>query len=107
MTRYSAKQSQEVYFWGVGDPDKVVFLIKTHIKCLGKRWSSGHGEILSVEAFEMDDDNSWVTIKGTPARPLPVAMWEGDTLPTKNLAMQFPYWASPKTEAVYPMSWVV
>lgn len=106
VTTYKAKDSAEVYFWGVGDPEKIVSLLKNHIQGIGKRWSNGHGEILDIDYYELEDDFSWVTAKGNPARPLPVDMWDGDS-PTMDLATHFPYWESPKTKAVFPLSWVV
>lgn len=108
MTRYKGKLCKEVYFWGVGDVDKVLYLLRTYITSLGKRFNSGQGQILSIEAYELNNDFSWVTKNGTPARPLPASMWKGKATRIDDRTISFPYWeAKNKVPAVFPTSWVI
>ena len=107
MTVYKAKDASEVYFWGVGDPDKVVFLLKTYIQCLGKRFNSGQGEIIDIQYYELDHDFSWETEEGNPARPLPVELWQGKETPCNKQTVKYPYWSDAKVNAVFPTAWVI
>ena len=110
MSAYPGIQSHEVYFYGVGDPDKVVHLIHTYILGIGKRSNAGAGEIVGIDWREMDDDHSWKTSKGQPARPLPIELWKqigGDAATqTDEMSVSLPYWATPKVKAVFPRSLV-
>lgn len=111
LSAYPGIESREVHFYGVGDPDKVAHLIHTFILGIGKRSNAGAGEIIGVDWVEIEDDRSWVTAKGKPARPLPVDLWEslgGDVnVPTAPLSVSLPYWDTPKVTAVFPDSLVV
>lgn len=108
MSAYPGIESRQVYFFGVGDPEKAAHLIHSFILGIGKRSNAGAGEITGVEWVEMDDDQSWVTAKGKPARPLPVGIWEklgGDmSIQTAPLSVSLPYWETPKVTAVFPES---
>lgn len=108
MTTYLAKDSSEVYFWGVGDPTKVVALLKNYIPCLGKRCATGQGQIRDIECIELDDDYSWKTEKGDPARPLPVSLWDNSDTPELMTTVNYPYWETANNvKAVYPSAWVI
>lgn len=110
MTEYLGISSQEVYFWGVGDPDAVEYLINNYLLGIGKRSNAGAGEILSVNYTEIEEDLSWVTRKGLPARPLPVEVWRTISeveLPTVPLRVNVPYYRSEEVQAVFPKSYLV
>ncbi len=111
MSSYAGIAAKEVYFWGVGDPERAAYLIETYIPGIGKRANIGAGQIMSVSWSEVDDDRSWTTRKGTPARPLPLDLWiamGGDSAAaTAPLAITLPYWEEQAVEAVFPVSLVV
>lgn len=99
-------QAKEVRFFGVGDPEKTVALIQHYIPGLGKRTNGGAGEIVGVHWLPTEEDYSWVLPDGSPARPLPVAIWQeigGDpSAPVAPAPVTLPYWESPKVDAVSP-----
>lgn len=105
LTRYQAISTPHAWFYGLGDPDACVFLIENFIQGLGKRANGGAGEITGVNWFETDEDLSWVSEKGQPARPLPKELWAeimGTTLPVSRLAVRPPYWQTERVPAVFP-----
>lgn len=110
LDSYPGFSAKEIYFWGVGDPEKTANLIRNFIPGIGKRCNAGAGEIVDVLVFETDDDYSWKTERGDPARPLPVAIWEKiggrADIPTTPLAISFPSWGAPCVDVVFPMSLV-
>lgn len=110
MSAYPGIDAREVYFWGVGNPERVVELILDFIPGIGKRANAGAGQIIAADWLETDSDLSWMTASGHPARPLPVDLWKrigGTDMPSAALAVQLPYWQTDKVEAVVPMSLVV
>lgn len=108
LSAYPGIDSREVYFWGVGDPDKTVSMISEFIPGIGKRASSGAGQIIGVSWVETDEDYSWVTQKGMPARPLPVEIWKqiapdtSQVIKSMPMAVRLPYWETPQVDAVFP-----
>lgn len=108
MSAYPGIESREVYFWGVGDPERTAHLIRNFIPGIGKRCNGGAGEIDEVDWIELEDDYSWKTRTGRPARPLPLALWErlgGDpSAPVAPMAVTLPYWLNEKVVAVFPDS---
>jgi hypothetical protein len=109
LSSYQGINSPEVYFWGVGDPDRVVELIQNHIQGLGKRSNAGSGQIIGI-SWEEAEDQSWVTANGTPARPLPVDLWteisDGKKAPVASIAVSLPYWNGQAVDAVSPQGFV-
>lgn len=105
MDSYPGVSVREVYFWGDGDPEKCVFLIENFIHGIGKRANTGAGQILRVTADETDEDYSWVTESGRPARPLPMEVWKElglDGVPAGEAVVSLPYWDGEKVSAVSP-----
>lgn len=108
LDSYPAINCREVYFWGVGDGERCAQLVRHYIVGIGRRANAGAGQIGAVNV-EPDDDYSWVTLRGTPARPLPKTVWEqvsDSPAPTMPLAVDVPYYRSPRVEAVFPTSLV-
>ena len=112
MTAYPGIDAREVYFWGVGDPERAAQMIADFIPGIGKRATSGAGQITDVSWVESDEDYSWVLPSGLPARPLPIAVWKqlgrrkDQSLNTMPLAVRLPYWQTPPEEAVFPLNLV-
>lgn len=106
LQSYSGIFSSEVVFWGVGDVDQVEYLLKYFVLGIGKRSNAGAGEIGSIEVDEIEEDYSWITKEGKPARPLPIEIWsqlEGDQAwPVMPHAVTVPYWAGVARDAVVP-----
>ncbi|TKD35293.1 hypothetical protein [Azotobacter chroococcum] len=110
MSSYQGIRSREVYWWGVGDPERTVELIQHHIQGIGKRSNAGAGQVESVR-WEDSEDHSWITVKSRPARPLPVALWSaisgGRPAAVGKVAVRLPYWNGELADAVFPESLVV
>ncbi|WP_395009075.1 hypothetical protein [Undibacterium sp.] len=108
LQTYPGIFSREVFFWGVGDPDKVSHLIKNFILGIGKRCNAGAGEIADVEVTVIDEDLSWITKEGKPARPLPAEVWSSLEIegrkewPVIPHAVTVPYWSGNLCSAVVP-----
>lgn len=105
MDSYSGIEAQQIYFWGLGDPDAVVTLIQNYIPGIGKRSNAGAGQIDSLQADVIAEDRSWLTQAGLPARPLPKALWERLSplrLQTMPMAVDVPYWSAEQVDAVFP-----
>lgn len=103
---YPSIEAREVFFWGVGDAEACASLIQRYIPGLGKRASSGAGEIIRVFVDD-SDDHSWVTKSDTPARPLPVSLWKKISanecpITPMPMAVDIPYWDTPHVDAVFP-----
>lgn len=108
LSAYPGYRSNEVYFYGVGDVERVVYLLANFLPGIGKRANTGAGEIISVSATETDEDYSWRLPDGSPARPLPREAWlrlGGDaSVASMPLAVVLPYWQSGKVDAVFPVT---
>ena len=110
MNMYAGIYSHEVYFWGVGDPDAVEELLSTYILGIGKRANAGAGEIMSVQCETVEDDFSWITSRGLPARPLPIDIWNTLSdldVPTMPMAIIVPYYDTEEVLAVFPTAVLV
>lgn len=109
MSDYPAIDARTVIFFGKGDPDRVVELIKNNIPGLGRRANAGAGEILDVHWVKVSSerDCSWITASGNPARPLPLSIWNQVSghrkVPVADLTVQVPYWSGDLVQAVYPL----
>lgn len=107
LISYRALVAPEIYFWGVGDPERVVQLIEDFIPSIGRKHNSGGGQVMAVR-WEEDEDFSWVTSEGKPARQLPVAVWEklgqDAEVYSADVAVRLPYWTTEKIRAVLPES---
>ena len=108
MSNYAGIDARTVVFFGKGDPDRVAEMIRTNIPGLGRRANAGAGEILDVNCVKMpaERDCSWVMPNGTPARPLPLEVWNRISghrkVPVAELTVQVPYWSGDLVQAVYP-----
>ena len=108
MSNYAGIDARTVVFFGKGDPDRVAEMIRTNIPGLGRRANAGAGEILDVNCVKMpaERDCSWVMPNGTPARPLPLEVWNRISghrkVPVAELTVQVPYWSGHLVQAVYP-----
>ena len=110
ITEYPGIFSKEVYFWGVGDMKSVEFLLSNFIIGIGKRSNAGAGEIAQVHVEEIDDDYSWITRNGHPARPLPIELWKklrGTERPSIPAAVTVPYHNGIEVDAVFPQKRVI
>lgn len=109
MSNYAGIDAKTVVFFGKGDPDRVVELIKNNIPGLGRRANAGAGEILDVSWVKIpaDRDCSWIMANGSPARPLPLVVWNRISghrkVPVADLTVQVPYWSGDAVLAVYPL----
>lgn len=109
MDSYPGIAAREVYFWGVGDTEKIVGLIDDYVLGIGKRANAGAGEIIDIRCDEIDEDFSWMTAKGLPARPLPLSIWKkigGKELESLDVAVTLPYWEVEAVKAVVPVGLV-
>lgn len=108
MSNYAGMDARTVVFFGVGDPERVVDLIQNNLPGLGRRANAGAGEIVGVTWKRMEEDYSWVTASGLPARPLPLALWNkisaNRQVPVADLTVQVPYWNGELVSAVYPLA---
>lgn len=108
MSKYQAINSREVYFWGVGDPERACSLIQTFIPGIGKRSGAGSGEIIDVR-YDLEESQScaWLSVKEEPMRPMPLWLWSQITgnrpAPVVQHAVDLPYWDSDTVEAVIPL----
>ncbi|AVK02586.1 hypothetical protein CSB93_7004 (plasmid) [Pseudomonas paraeruginosa] len=109
MSSYAGIDAKTVIFFGKGDPDRVVELIKNNIPGLGRRANAGAGEIIDVSWVKVsaDRDCSWIMPSGSPARPLPLDVWNRISghrkMPVADLTVRVPYWSGEAVQAVYPM----
>jgi len=113
MTRYTPMRALDpVVFFGCGDPERVQFLLEHFIIGLGSGHTRGYGAIARVEVTPESEDLSWVLEDGSPARPVPVELWQ--TLDGVNPveqcvrsqhAVRNPYWQTPRVACVLPERW--
>lgn len=109
MSNYAGIDARTVVFFGKGDPDRVVDLIKNNIPGLGRRANAGAGEILDVSWVRVpaDHDYPWIMANGSPARPLPLEVWNRISghrkVPVADLTVQVPYWSGEVVPSVYPL----
>ena len=74
LDTYPAYDCALAVLFGHGDLDRVRDLLE-ELPGLGKKVAQGHGGIRSVHLRPLAVDRSFVLPDGTPARPIPVAMW--------------------------------
>ena len=109
MSNYAAIDAKTVVFFGKGNPERVAELIRNNIPGLGRRANAGAGEIIDVSWVKIaaDRDCSWIMPNGSPARPLPVEVWNRISghrkVPVADLTVQIPYWSGNTLRAVYPL----
>ncbi len=97
--------TKEVYFFGVGEPDAVVQLLRDYVPCIGRHTGAGYGKIARIYWRE-SPDYSWRLANGSPARPLPLPVWisagGNKNQPCAMMAVRPPYWRSPLFPSVFP-----
>jgi len=107
MSNYAGIDARTVIFYGVGDADRVVELIRNHLPGIGRSANAGAGEIVDVNWKRMTEDYSWITPSGLPARPLPLAVWNKISafrpVPVADLTVNVPYWNGDLVSAAYPL----
>ena len=91
LNSYSAIYSPVVDWHAVGDAEGVLQCL-TDVPFIGKKRTSGFGEVKSWEIFESDLDGI-AGYANEPLRPIPVERWEygGDWVPVEA-AWKAPYW---------------
>lgn len=102
-TKFLMMDTRRVFWFGVGDPDRVVDLLKA-IPGVGRKATLGYGSI-NHDAIAVDDapDCSF-SFQGKPARPLPLSMWHGEPAQQAMTSVSHPYWDSPKVQCVVPVT---
>lgn len=103
QTKFLMVETERVFWFGVGDPDRVVDLLKA-IPGVGRKATLGYGSI-DHDAIAVDDvpDCSF-SFQGKPARPLPLSMWHGEPAQQAMASVAHPYWDSPKVQCVVPVT---
>lgn len=101
QTKFLLMDTPRVFWFGVGDPDRVVDLLKA-IPGVGRKATLGYGSI-NHDAIQVDEvpDCSF-SFKGKPARPLPLSMWHGGPAQQAMASVAHPYWDSPRVPCVVP-----
>lgn len=101
MDKYQSIKSPYVFWFADGDDDEIKELLGGLIG-LGRRYTSGHGQIESVSAGQTEGDFSLVLPNGRPARPIPVSEWSGnvDDLRMEKIACVPPYFSTAPRECV-------
>jgi hypothetical protein len=104
MTKFLEVTTTRVFWFGVGDPDRVLDLLKA-IPGVGRKATLGYGSI-DHDAIVIDKkvpDCSF-SFLGKPARPLPVSMWRGRPAQQAMASVAHPYWDSPMVRCVVPVT---
>ncbi len=107
INSYAAHDAREVVFYAVGNPEEVSRLISDYVPGVGKCANSGAGQIESVSWHLLENDYSWVTPKGSPARPLPCTIWNQISdfrYESEPMSYQVPYSKSARVQSVFPES---
>lgn len=101
MDNYQAIATPYLFWYANGDHYMINELLSGLIG-LGKRFSSGNGQIDHVAIEQTDDDYSLVLPDGSPARPIPVTEWTGnvDGLRQESVTCIPPYFSSPRIQCV-------
>lgn len=102
-TKFLVMDTPRVFWFGVGDPERVVDLLKA-VPGVGRKATLGYGSI-NHDAIVVDDapDCSF-SFQGRPARPLPLAMWRGEQAQQAMASVAYPYWDSQKVQCVVPVT---
>jgi len=104
MTKFIEVATDRVFWFGVGDPDRVLDLLKA-IPGVGRKATLGYGAIdHSAIMVDTSVPDCSFSFRGKPARPLPVAMWHGTPAQQTMAAVAHPYWASPQVPCVVPVT---
>lgn len=104
-TEFVSIEADCAYWFGVGDPDRVVDLMRC-LPGVGRKASLGNGafenggETISVE--EVPDCS--FSLYGKPSRPIPVSMWKGADAQRAVVSVSHPYWESPRVPCVVPVT---
>lgn len=108
MSQYQGIDARSVCFFGYGDAHKCQALIQDFIFGIGKRSTSGAGQVGEIGIEILDSDLSWITGRNEPARPLPVELWKAiggnEQAPHALIPVCAPYWETAGVEAVFPTS---
>jgi len=98
MRNYLQVSLDRVSWYGQGDVEKVERLI-SGIQFVGKRRASGFGEIASFKV-EPGDLNGLLGPFGEPLRPIPEALFKGDTSSLRADAAWRPAYWHPENRAI-------
>lgn len=91
LNGYEATVTPSIEWYGVGDPEAVLAVVRD-IPFIGKKRTSGYGEVVEW-AVEQGDLDGICGHFGEPLRPIPTARWThgGDWIPVEA-AWKAPYW---------------
>lgn len=95
MDKYQSIVTPRVFWYANGDADHIKELL-SGIVGLGRRCTSGHGQIDRILIEMTDNDYSLVLPDGRPARPIPIDEWTGikDDLRIETVSCIPPYYAT-------------
>lgn len=102
-TKFLVIETPRVFWFGVGDPDRVVDLLKS-IPGVGRKATLGYGSIDHNNIVVDDVPDCSFSFLGKPARPLPLAMWNGKPAQQAMSSVSHPYWDSPMVQCVVPVT---
>lgn len=98
MNGYQYLVADSVTWYGEGDADQVLALLRT-VRFIGKRRASGFGEVTDVALAPADTDGV-VGIGGEPLRPVPVELFKGDKTSVRGDAAWRPAYWRPENRAI-------
>ena len=75
LDSYSAICTPYVYFYARGDASRIHALLEL-VPGIGKRASTGAGQIMGIHVEGTDEDYSFCLASGKPARDIPVDVWK-------------------------------
>jgi len=104
MTRFVEVATERVFWFGVGDPDRVIDLLSS-VPGIGRKATLGYGTIDHDNiVVETDVPDCSFSFLGKPARPLPIELWHGKPAQQAMASVSHPYWASPMVRCVVPVT---
>jgi len=106
LDQYKGYLPKRLTFFGSGDGEKALLLIKQFIPGIGAKTNTGAGEIRSVQMVEVATDMSLMNSDQMPQRPIPWDVWVAIN-GSKNARKDFvsfcpPYWKTNQVECAVP-----
>lgn len=102
-TSFLEAQADFVVWFGVGDPERVADLLR-FLPGVGRKANLGYGRFDHENIMIEDAPDCSFSLFGKPARPLPVAMWQGAPSQEMLVSVKHPYWKSPRERCVVPVT---
>lgn len=110
MSSYTAYDTKAIWFSGCGDIDKIRWLLED-LDGIGTKRSIGYGKVSRVDVHQTDADRAGLRFTdGTPARPIPIETWEGDSGIDCERALETyspPYWNGVRVVCALPTHQIV